>query len=421
MEVSPENVVKLREKVVAGGKVVKGKMAFIICNMRKFKNADLKGQQIHNQREKESHTNPDIDQNRAHLNYDLLHDKRVDYKAMINEHIEKNVETKRAIRKDAVRCCSFMISASPEFFEKLSPESEREFFKSNLEFIQERYGKENVMYASVHKDETTPHMHVGLVPITKEKKLSAKQIFNKVEMKQLQEAIGKHNEKFGLQRGEPSDKKYLEIHKFKLEADKEELKAVSLKKIEMEQAVDQISGRLDDLKKTAFEAQAVDQIEERVKEKGFLTKTVQLSREDFEQVKSLAKAGDVFRRDNNSLENELKRERNRTKELSKENDRLKSENRTLKAEKKELETENRFLKRSISAFLTFFGEKQKEYRALLGYAKAHILNKMNLKITEKYFDHRDEAPGANKFISEENERRQNAPKKNRNQDHEMER
>ncbi|MEC1053198.1 MobV family relaxase, partial [Bacillus paralicheniformis] len=169
-------------------------MAFIICNMRKFKNADLKGQQIHNQREKESHTNPDIDRNRAHLNYDLLHDKRVDYKAMINEHIEKNVETKRAIRKDAVRCCSFMISASPEFFEKLSPESEREFFKSNLEFIQERYGKENVMYASVHKDETTPHMHVGLVPITKEKKLSAKQIFNKVEMKQLQEAIGKHNE-----------------------------------------------------------------------------------------------------------------------------------------------------------------------------------------------------------------------------------
>ncbi|MFP3748236.1 hypothetical protein SB816_34795, partial [Achromobacter sp. SIMBA_011] len=78
-------------------------------------------------------------------------------------------------------------------------------------------------------------------------------------------------------------------------------------------------------------------------------------------VKSLAKAGEVFRKDNNSLENELVRERNRTKELSKENDRLKSENRSLKAEKKELETENRFLKRSISAFLTFFGEKQKEY------------------------------------------------------------
>lgn len=396
-------------------------MGFIICNMRKFKGADIKGLQIHNQREKESHTNPDIDRNRAHLNYDLLHDQRVDYKALINEHIEKNVETKRAIRKDAVRCCSFMISASPEFFEKLSPEREKEFFKSNLAFLQERYGKENVMYASVHKDEKTPHMHVGLVPITNEKKLSAKQIFNKVEMKQLQEAIGKHNEKFGLLRGEPSDKKYLEMNKFKREALKEEIKELEQQKLDHEKAAAQISGRLDDLKKTAFEAQAVDQIE--VKEKGGLlkAKTVQMSKEDFEQVQNLARAGEVFKRDNKSLETELVRERSRTKELSKENDRLKSENRSLKAEKKELETENRFLKRSISAFLTFFGEKQKEYRALLGYAKAHILTKMNMKITEKYFDHKDEAPGANKFISEENERKQNARTAKKNNDMEMER
>ncbi|MEK5299325.1 MobV family relaxase [Bacillus sp. FSL R5-0659] len=396
-------------------------MGFIICNMRKFKSADIKGLQIHNQREKESHTNPDIDRNRAHLNYDLLHDQRVDYKALINEHIEKNVETKRAIRKDAVRCCSFMISASPEFFEKLSPEREKEFFKSNLAFLQERYGKEHVMYASVHKDEKTPHMHVGLVPITKEKKLSAKQIFNKVEMKQLQEAIGKHNEKFGLLRGEPSDKKYLEMNKFKREALKEEIKELEQQKLDHEKAAAQISGRLDDLKKTAFEAQAVDQIE--VKEKGGLlkAKTVQMSKEDFEQLQKIARAGEVFKRDNKSLETELVRERSRTKELSKENDRLKSENRSLKAEKKELETENRFLKRSISAFLTFFGEKQKEYRALLGYAKAHILTKMNMKITEKYFDHKDEAPGANKFISEENERKQNARTAKKSNDMEMER
>lgn len=396
-------------------------MGFIICNMRKFKSADIKGLQIHNQREKESHTNPDIDRNRAHLNYDLLHDQRVDYKALINEHIEKNVETKRAIRKDAVRCCSFMISASPEFFEKLSPEREKEFFKSNLAFLQERYGKENVMYASVHKDEKTPHMHVGLVPITKEKKLSAKQIFNKVEMKQLQEAIGKHNEKFGLQRGEPSDKKYLEMNKFKREALKEEIKELEQQKLDHEKAAAQISGRLDDLKKTAFEAQAVDQIE--VKEKGGLLKarTVQMSKEDFEQMQKLARAGEVFKRDNKSLETELVRERSRTKELSKENDRLKSENRSLKAEKKELETENRFLKRSINAFLSFFGEKKREYRAKLGYAKALILDKMNMKISDKHFDHKDEAFGANTFISEENERKQNARTAKKNNDLYMDR
>ncbi|MGM0757428.1 MAG: plasmid recombination protein [Bacillota bacterium] len=55
---------------------------------------------------------------------------------------QKMGETKRAIRKDAVRCCSFMISANPEFFEGLSPECEKAFFQSNLAFLQERYGKE---------------------------------------------------------------------------------------------------------------------------------------------------------------------------------------------------------------------------------------------------------------------------------------
>lgn len=413
MEVSPENVVKLREKVVAGGKVVKGKMAFIICNMRKFKSADIKGLQIHNQREKESHTNPDIDQNRAHLNYDLLHDQRVDYKSLINEHIEKNVETKRAIRKDAVRCCSFMISASPEFFEKLSPEREKEFFKSNLAFIQERYGKENVMYASVHKDETTPHMHVGLVPITKEKKLSAKQIFNKVEMKQLQEAIGKHNEKFGLLRGEPSGKKYLEIHQFKLEAKKEELKELEQKVVDREKEAAQVSGRLDDLKKTAFEAQAVDQIE--VKEKGGLltAKTVQMSKENFEQLQSLAKAGDVFRKENKKLEKELADERSKTSELSK-------KNRILEAKNVELGLENRFLKRSINKFMDLFKEKKQEYMIMFGHLKARVLRQMNMKITDNHFENQNELKGAQHFLYEE-EREKTAPKKNRNQDHEMER
>ncbi|MBJ7968236.1 plasmid recombination protein, partial [Bacillus cereus] len=39
--------------------------------MQKFKMRDVKGIQIHNQREKESHTNPDIEKEQSHLNYDL--------------------------------------------------------------------------------------------------------------------------------------------------------------------------------------------------------------------------------------------------------------------------------------------------------------------------------------------------------------
>jgi hypothetical protein len=397
------------------------KLSYIICNMRKFKNADLKGLQIHNQREKESHTNPDIDESRTKLNYDLLHQQKIDYKAIINEHISKNVETNRAIRKDAVRCCSFMISASPEFFEGLSPEREKAFFQSNLAFLQERYGKENVMYAAVHKDEKTPHMHVGVVPITKEKKLSAKQIFNKVEMKQLQEAIGRHNEKWGLLRGEPSDKKYLEMNQFKREALKQEIKELEIQKAEHEQASKQIEERLEDLKEAAYKAGAIDRIE--VKEiGGFLSsKSVKMSKEDYEQLKSLARSADVLRKENKRLEDENRLERARSEELEKARDRLSKEKTALQQENQELKTENLFLKRSINKFIEMFKEQKQEMAMKLGYVKAYILRKMKMPLYKRFFGSELEETGAGQYLSEEeqNEKKQKEAKRSKRRDHGM--
>lgn len=391
--------------------------------MRKFKNADLKGLQIHNQREKESHTNPDIDESRTKLNYDLLHQQMIDYKAIINEHISENVETKRAVRKDAVRCCSFMISASPEFFDGLSPEREKAFFESNLSFLQERYGKENVMYASVHKDEKTPHMHVGIVPVTKEKKLSAKQIFNKVEMKQLQEAIGRHNEKWGLLRGEPSDKKYLEMNQFKREALKQEIKELEIQKIEHEQASKQIEERLEDLKETAYKAGAVDRIE--VKEMGgFLSsKSVKMSKEDYEQLKNLAQSADVLRKENKLLKDENRRERVRSEELQKAKDRLNKEKTALQQENKELKTENLFLKRSINKFIETFKEQKQEMTMKLGFVKAYILKKMKMPLYKRFFGSELEEKGAAQYLSEEEQskKKQKEAKRSKRQDQEMER
>ncbi|GAA3332200.1 hypothetical protein GCM10020331_091500 [Ectobacillus funiculus] len=57
-----------------------GSDEFCDCShAKKFKAVDVKGMQIHNYREKESHTNPDIDKDRTQLNYDLLNDSRIDF------------------------------------------------------------------------------------------------------------------------------------------------------------------------------------------------------------------------------------------------------------------------------------------------------------------------------------------------------
>ena len=46
-------------------------MSYLICHMQKIKMPGLKGIQFHNQRERESKTNPDIEKEKSHLNYDL--------------------------------------------------------------------------------------------------------------------------------------------------------------------------------------------------------------------------------------------------------------------------------------------------------------------------------------------------------------
>ncbi|WP_391509423.1 plasmid recombination protein, partial [Bacillus pumilus] len=58
------------------------------------------------------------------------------------------------------------MSPTPQFFQNLSPHTETQFFKSNLQFIHHPYPKHNLIYPSLHNHQTTPHMHLPLLPIT---------------------------------------------------------------------------------------------------------------------------------------------------------------------------------------------------------------------------------------------------------------
>ncbi|PBG44445.1 hypothetical protein BGU93_18945, partial [Clostridioides difficile] len=60
-----------------------------------------------------------------------------------------------------------------------------------------------MLNATVHRDETTPHLHIGVMPITQDGRLSAKAIFTKTEMKARQTEFARDvGEKYGLERGE---------------------------------------------------------------------------------------------------------------------------------------------------------------------------------------------------------------------------
>ena len=85
--------------------------------------------------------------------------------------------------------------------------------KEMYAYIAQKYGEENIAEFTVHLDETTPHAHCVVVPITPIGKLSFKQVFvgeNKYEFskrtKELWDEAAKIAEKYGMARGDDSRK-----------------------------------------------------------------------------------------------------------------------------------------------------------------------------------------------------------------------
>ena len=184
--------------------------------MEKYKHADVVGIERENERDEnyKSTRNPQIDKSRTHLNYHTLpHEKK--YLAFIDERI-KELAPKRKIKDDAVLITSFILGSDKEFFDGISPETQKQFFDDCTEFFAERYGKENVTSAVVHLDESTPHLHFNLMPVTGGR-LCAKELFDRAALRELQtdfyEVVGK---KYGLKRGkEGSTAKHLDTVAFK--------------------------------------------------------------------------------------------------------------------------------------------------------------------------------------------------------------
>ncbi|EFB5358288.1 MobV family relaxase [Salmonella enterica subsp. enterica] len=105
-------------------------------------------------------------------------------------------------RKDAVLCVEYVMTASPEWWKSASSEQQAEFFDRSRKWLADKYGAENIIVASVHRDETSPHMTAFVTPITKDGRLSAKEfIGNKAQMQADQTTFAAAVRDLGLQRG----------------------------------------------------------------------------------------------------------------------------------------------------------------------------------------------------------------------------
>ena len=201
-------------------------MSYLVLHMDKFKKEAIRGIQSHNRRERESHSNPDIDYDRSAANYELHETAASNYAEVIQNRIDDLLLVK-AVRKDAVRMCGLIVTSDKAFFDALTPEETRRFFEESKAFLTEFVGAENVVSAMVHMDEKTPHMHFFHVPVTQDGRLNANKIYTRQSLRKLQSELPAYLQSrgFAIERGVEqtpgSAKKHLDTREFKQQ--KEEL------------------------------------------------------------------------------------------------------------------------------------------------------------------------------------------------------
>ena len=166
---------------------------------------------------------PNADESRIHLNEHSLETYNSCFAAIKNSIPEKR-------RKNAVLCIEHLITASPEW-SGWNTEKESEFFDKSLEFVKQKYGSENVIAHSIHRDETTPHLIVYVLPIDEKGGLNAKKwLGGRAKLSQTQTDFANEVKSLGLERGlENSKARHKTLKKYYAEGKKPTPKVEEIK------------------------------------------------------------------------------------------------------------------------------------------------------------------------------------------------
>lgn len=161
--------------------------------------------------------NPNEDLSLSYMNHAIENLSPEQLESRVTDRITQ-LELKKHPRCDSIGIEDILVSPSEEFKENVEMGLREQYFKDALHFFQARYGKENVMYCQCHMDESKPHIHVGIVPITSEGQLSATKLFTYQEIKLMTEEFHRAvAEEYTLKCAEHYLNEYLEAHGAKVD------------------------------------------------------------------------------------------------------------------------------------------------------------------------------------------------------------
>ena len=144
----------------------------------------------------------------------------------------------RKVGKNQVRAIRIMLSGSSDDMQRIMREGRLdEWCADNMKYLAATFGKENIVSADLHLDETSPHIHATLVPIvTTERKrkkqeertakryrtksaarprLCADEVMSRIKLKVYQDTYAAAMAKYGLQRGiDGSEARHVDTQQF---------------------------------------------------------------------------------------------------------------------------------------------------------------------------------------------------------------
>ena len=107
------------------------------------------------------------------------------------------------IRKNGVLAIEYLITGSPDGMNSKSRCDQDAYFTDALAWLKERHGAENLIYAGIHRDETTPHLYAYVVPIDPQGKLNCRHFLGGAKaLSQMQTDFAEQvGQRHGLRRG----------------------------------------------------------------------------------------------------------------------------------------------------------------------------------------------------------------------------
>ena len=220
------------------------------------------------------------DPERTYLNRELIDlPDEVENRTQAIQHRIEHAGITRKISHNQIRALQVMLSGTHEDMQRIQAEGKLDdWCRDNIEWLQDTFGKENVVSAVLHMDEKTPHIHATVVPIVSGERRKAKEeqdngkkkyrkkakatvrlcaddIMTRDNLKQFQDTYAEAMNKYGLGRGiKGSDARHISTPQYyrdlyaKNEGLKEDIVILKEQKQEVNDNVRDLYDRKDEAK-----------------------------------------------------------------------------------------------------------------------------------------------------------------------------